>query len=75
MVPWGSDFFMIAYRDLVSCRTPDGPIPWTASALYADKKGLQPDVADVLWSVIRQMDLVERRWVAENLSGEGGVGA
>lgn len=57
---------------MVTCRQPEGAIPWTAVALYADKKGLEPDVADLLWSVIRHMDGTERDWVAANLGAETG---
>lgn len=56
----------MAYRDLVSCRPPEGPIPWDKVALYADRKGLEPDNADLLWAVIRKMDLAERSWITEN---------
>lgn len=73
VVPEGCEFFTVAYRDLVTCRLPEGAIPWTAVALYADRKGLEPDVAELLWSVIRQMDVAEREWVLSNISGtEGG---
>lgn len=64
----GSGFFIDAFRDLSTCRlNPDGPIPWSAVALYADKKELDPDVADLLWSVIRKMDQAERKWIAEDI--------
>lgn len=40
---------------------------------YADRKGLQPDVADVLWTVLKKMDSADRGWQIENLkSGAGG---
>jgi hypothetical protein len=42
---------------------------------YADRKGLRPDVASVLWTVIRKMDGAERRWQIENLkTGDPGGG-
>jgi hypothetical protein len=64
--PEGCEFFFDAYRDLSTCRPAEGPIPWTAVALYAEFKGLEPDNADRLWSVIRKMDAEERRWHAED---------
>lgn len=42
---------------------------------YADRKGLQPDVADALWTVVRKMDQAERHWQIENLkAGDAGGG-
>lgn len=41
---------------------------------YADRKGLQPDVADAFWTTIRKMDSAERRWQIENLKREAGGG-
>ena len=73
-IPRGSEFIFEAYSDLVTCRTPDGPIPWDKVALYADKKGLQPDTADLLWEAVKRMDRVERSWVMDNRP-EGGSGA
>ena len=68
--------FNEAFRDLSTCRAPDGPIPWTAMRLYARDKGFAPDVAEAVWAVIRQMDIAERRWMVENMPGaeEGGGG-
>jgi hypothetical protein len=62
----GSEFFTEAYRDLVTCRSVDGPIPWTACHIYAQHKGLAPDVTDALWEAVRRMDLAERIWRVEN---------
>lgn len=72
-MPDGCDFFFVAYRDLVTCRTSEGAIPWDKVALYADRKGLEPDMAELLWSVTRQMDAAEQKWVAENLAGTEGA--
>lgn len=41
---------------------------------YADRKGLHPDVAAVLWTVVRKMDQAERRWQIENIKGSAGDG-
>jgi len=41
---------------------------------YADRKGLSPDVADALWTVIRKMDQAERSWHIEELKGRMGGG-
>lgn len=65
--PPSAPFFYSAYRDLVTCRLPDGPIPWDKAMAYAERKGLAPDVADALWAVIRKMDQAERRWQIDNL--------
>lgn len=71
--PEGASFFYEAFRDLATCRPTDGPIPWRDAMAYADRKGLAPDVAEVLWTVIRKMDQAERRWQIENLKrGDGG---
>ncbi len=64
--------FWVAFRDLQSCRAPDGPIPWTACMAYADRKRMPADVAMVLWAVIRRLDIVERNWHAEAIRKGGG---
>lgn len=74
-LPWGTEFLTMAYRDLVTCRSADGPIPWDKVALYAERKGLQPDTADLLWEVIRRMDVTERRWFLDNPVRAGGSDA
>lgn len=70
-----ADLFWTAFRDLATCRSPDGPIPWRDCMAYADRKGLAPDIAEALWAVIRKMDQAERRWQIDNLrSGrDGGI--
>lgn len=73
----GSDFFYMAYRDLATCRHPDGAIPWTAAMEYAAWKGLKPDIADLVWAVVSRMDAAERGWrfdqlAAETQGGQGG---
>jgi hypothetical protein len=62
--------FYDAYRDLATCRAPDGPIPWRDAMLYADRKGFSPEVANALWTVIRKMDAAERRWHSDELSAK-----
>lgn len=71
-LPPGLDTFLDAYRDLVTCRPMDGAIPWTAAMEWADRKGLPPGFADVLWAVIWRVDLAERSWRAEDLKRETG---
>ena len=66
--------FYRAYRDLVSERVPDGPIPWGKVMAYADRKRLPPDIADALWAVISRMDTVEREWRIEQIEREFGSG-
>lgn len=41
---------------------------------YADRKGLMPDAAEALWTVVRKMDQAERRWQIENMKGGAGDG-
>lgn len=72
--PPAASFFYNAFRDLVTCRSADGPIPWRDCMAYADRKGLAPDVADALWAVIRKMDQAERRWQIDNLKRQTGHG-
>lgn len=73
--PLGSLFYG-AFRDLVTTRPPDGPIPWDKAMAYAERKGLAPDVADAFWVVIKKLDQTERRWQIENIRrnlGNGGI--
>lgn len=39
---------------------------------YADRKGLDPDVADALWAIMRKLDTAERVWRADRLREELG---
>lgn len=72
--PPAASIFYEAFRDLATCRSADGPIPWRDAMAYADRKGLAPDVAEALWTVIRKMDQAERRWQIENMGrGDGGI--
>lgn len=68
----GDELYYEAYRDLVTERTPDGPIPWSAVMAYADRQGLSPDLADALWAVISKMDQAERMWRIENIREAAG---
>lgn len=68
----GCEFFYDAFRDLATCRSPDGPIPWTAAMAYADRKGLPRDLGDAVWTIVRLMDNAERRWRVEQLEDGGG---
>lgn len=61
-LPEGSEFFLKAYEALGTCRSMDGPIPWTAARLYAEQKSLEVDVAELLWEVVHRMDVAEQRW-------------
>lgn len=58
----------------MTCRAPEGPIPWTAAVAYADRKGLSVPAAELLWTVVRRMDAVERRWTYEAIKQEAGIG-
>lgn len=70
----GDQFFHEAFRDLQTCRAPDGPIPWRDCVAYADRKGLTAETGDLLWTIIRRMDMTERRWRVEELKQETGGG-
>lgn len=72
-MPYGSDFFFGAYRDLVSCRVPDGPIPWTAVMQWADRRRLSRNLAEALWTVISQMDCAERQWRFDRFQEDHGA--
>lgn len=61
----GGEFFEEAFGDLISCRPPEGAIPWDKAMAYADRKGLAPDVANALWIVVSRMDTAERNWRLE----------
>lgn len=65
-----ASFYYQAFRDLATCRNPDGPIPWRDAMAYADRKGLTQASADILWTVIRKMDQAEQQWRLENLKRE-----
>jgi hypothetical protein len=65
-IPEGTEFFLSAFRDLSTCRGMDGPIPWTAAHLYAEFKGLDRDVAELLWEVVQTLDGTERKWFHDN---------
>lgn len=70
----GADFFFDAFRDLqTERRFADGPIPWSKARLYAEGRGLEPDLAELLWTVVRRLDLAERAWYSE-AGKEGGDG-
>jgi hypothetical protein len=58
-------------------RWANGPIPWSAVLAYGHHKQLERDVTDLLWAVVSRMDMVERKWVAEEMrrtAGKGGGG-
>lgn len=58
----------------MTCRNGDGPIPWDKAVAYAERKGFAPDMADLLWTVIRKMDAADRDWQVSNLKDGGGDG-
>lgn len=71
-LPAGADIFLAAYRDLSTCRTPDGPIPWTSAMEWGDRRGLPSDLSAVLWGVIWRVDNAERKWRVDDLKREPG---
>lgn len=70
----GVGFFYEAYRDLGTCRHPDGSIPWTACREWCRDKGLRRDVANAVWIVVSRMDMAEREWRYEQMKAEAGGG-
>jgi hypothetical protein len=73
-LPFGADFFFAAYRDLISCRHPDGPIPWTATMEWADRRRLDRGLADALWTVVNRLDCAERQWRFDQIKTKGDGG-
>lgn len=74
-LPFGADFFFNAYRDLQTCRHPDGgAIPWTAAMEYSDRKALGAGLAEALWGVIRLLDAAERQWRFDDWKAQHGGG-
>jgi hypothetical protein len=39
-----------------------GPIPWSAIALYAEKRGLEPDVSQAFEMILYEMDGAFIKW-------------
>lgn len=61
-------FFLEAFHHLSTCREVGmgfGPIPWRDIILYADRKGLEPDVHELFVTVIRAMDDAWLNWQGE----------
>ena len=56
----GDNFFISAYFDL----SIGEPIPWIDRMRYADRKGLDPDVAEAFSHIIRELDSVYLTWKA-----------
>lgn len=68
------------YQDLLTCRRYEGgPIPWDAVQLYIARKGLEPDVGELLWEVVQEMLAAQEKWLSDNRptkgSSQGGVDA
>lgn len=59
----GEYWILEAYGDLLTCRTLDGVIPWSAIVEYADRAGLEPDVTQAFVRIIRYLDMerIERQ--------------
>ena len=47
---------MNAYYDLLTCRTPDGQVPWRDMIAYADYHELEEDVAKSFVRIMRSVD-------------------
>lgn len=62
----GDDFFITAFFHLDTCRqmteSGPGPIPWTATVDYADRRGLEPDLSLAFEFIIAEMDKAYRKW-------------
>ena len=61
----GDDFWLSAFFELSTTRHDGGPIPWDKIMLYADRSGLDGDLAGTLQAVIRSMDSAFLKWTAE----------
>lgn len=70
----GALLFYRAYRDLQTCRHPDGAIPWTACREWCRDRQLQRDIANAVWIVVSRMDLAERQWRYDQMKAEAGDG-
>lgn len=64
MLDDGSRIMARAYSELSTCRSGGfsvGPIPWMAMVHWCEYHRLEPDVADHLIAVIREVDAVTLR--------------
>ena len=57
----GDDFFLSAFYEL-SC---GDPIRWVDRIMYAERKGLDPDVADAFSHIISGLDSAYIKWKTE----------
>lgn len=63
-----SEFFLNAFADLSTERQMGmglGPIPWSVTQLYAERKQLDPQMTEAFVTVIRTMDAAYLDWHAQ----------
>lgn len=70
----GDDFLLTAFYDLSSCRQlgdgVPGPVPWHIIVQYADRAGLDPENAEALIRIIREMDSGYLKWYERKLAAK-----
>lgn len=64
-MPDGWEFYLRAFNDLGTCRQIGmamGPLPWDKIVDYADRMGLEADVAEDFVRCLRDMDTEYMEW-------------
>lgn len=61
------DFYISAYLKLDTERTELNPIPWSKIQMYADRQGLDKDMADTFEYIISVMDKEYIAWQSEKI--------
>lgn len=74
---FGANLFLNAFVELSSCRSQDGPIPWTAMIDYCTVNELDAELRDELMYIVRSVDsdiMAYRAAKAESKTGPGKKG-
>jgi hypothetical protein len=61
----GEEFYLSAFWDLSTCRQlgmAQGPIPWNVTVYYAERAGLDEDLAGIFMHVLRELDCEYLEW-------------
>lgn len=70
----GLDFYLQAWFDLDSCRSPgfDGRtrIPWTAARLWAEEYGLEDEERDEFFYLLSELDTAYLGWEEKRRGGK-----
>lgn len=70
-IPEGAEIFFQHFYDLTTCRQygdQPGPIPWLATAQYADHHGYVGSAKEIVIQVIREMDNTYLEWSAKEIN-------